>query len=152
MLAGALLTLVSSFAQTFFISLFAGEIRKTFNLSHGDWGAIYGFGTFASAIVLIWAGGLTDIMRVKHIGPIILAVLAGSCLLMAFNPCAALLPVVIFCLRLSGQGMPTHIATVAMSRWFVANRGKALSIANPGFSLGEATFPLLVVGLLVYFA
>ena len=152
LLAGALLTLVSSFGQTFFISLFAGEIRKTFNLSHGDWGAIYGFGTFASAIVLIWAGGLTDIMRVKHIGPIVLAVLAGSCLLMAFNPWTALLPVVIFCLRLSGQGMPTHIATVAMSRWFVANRGKALSIANLGFSLGEATFPLLVVGLLVYFA
>ena len=48
--------------------------------------------------------------------------------------------------------MPTHIATVAMSRWFSANRGKALSIANLGFSLGEATFPLLVVGLLVYFA
>jgi hypothetical protein len=54
LLAGALLTLVSSFGQTFFISLFAGESRKTFNLSHGDWGAIYGFGTFASAIVLIW--------------------------------------------------------------------------------------------------
>jgi MFS family permease len=97
-------------------------------------------------------GGLTDIMRVKHIWPIVLAVLAGSCLLMAFNPWAALLPVVIFCLRLSGQGIPTYIATVAMSRWFVANRGKALSIANPGFSLGAATFPLLVVGLLVYFA
>ena len=152
LLAGALLTLVSSFGQTFFISLFAGEIRKTFNLSHGDWGTIYGFGTFASAIVLVWAGGLTDIMRVRKIGPIVLAILAVSCLIMAFNPWAALLPVVIFCLRLSGQGMPTHIATVAMSRWFSANRGKALSIANLGFSLGEATFPLLVVGLLVYFA
>ena len=152
LLAGALLTLVSSFGQTFFISLFAGEIRKAFNLSHGDWVTIYGFGTFASAIVLVWAGGLTDIMRVRKIGPIVLAVLAVSCLIMAFNPWAALLPVVIFCLRLSGQGMPTHIATVAMSRWFSANRGKALSIANLGFSLGEATFPLLVVGLLVYFA
>lgn len=152
LLAGALLTLVSSFGQTFFISLFAGEIRETFNLSHGDWGTIYGFGTFASAIVLVWAGGLTDIMRVRKIGPIVLAVLAVSCLIMAFNPWAALLPVVIFCLRLSGQGMPTHIATVAMSRWFSVNRGKALSIANLGFSLGEATFPLLVVSLLVYFA
>lgn len=152
LLAGALLTLVSSFGQTYFISIFAGEIRETFNLSHGDWGTIYGFGTFASAIVLVWAGGLTDLMRVRKLGPIVLAVLAVSCLIMAYNPYAALLPIVIFCLRLSGQGMPTHIATVAMSRWFVANRGKALSIANLGFSLGEATFPLLVVGLMVYFA
>lgn len=36
--AGALLTLMSGFGQTFFISIFAGEIRSTFNLSHGDWG------------------------------------------------------------------------------------------------------------------
>jgi len=75
--AGALLTLISSFGQTYFISIFAGEIRTAFNLSHGDWGAIYGFGTFASAIVMIWSGGLTDVMRVRHLGPIVLAALAG---------------------------------------------------------------------------
>lgn len=150
--AGALLTLMSGFGQTFFISIFAGEIRSTFNLSHGDWGAIYGFGTFASAIVMVWAGGLTDIMRVRQLGPIVLAALAASCLFMAFNPWVALLPVVIFCLRLTGQGMSTHIANVAMSRWFVINRGKALSVANLGFSLGESAFPLLLVTALAYFA
>ena len=149
--AGALLTLMSSFGQTYFISIFAGEIRTTFNLSHGDWGAIYGFGTFASAIAMVWAGGLTDIMRVRRLGPIVLAALAASCLCMAFNPWVALLPVVIFCLRFSGQGMSTHIAAVGMSRWFAANRGKALSVANLGFSIGEATYPLLVVALMMLF-
>ena len=149
--AGALLTLMSSFGQTYFISIFAGEIRTTFNLSHGDWGAIYGFGTFASAIAMVWAGGLTDIMRVRRLGPIVLAALAASCLFMAFNPWVALLPVVIFCLRFSGQGMSTHIAAVGMSRWFAANRGKALSVANLGFSIGEATYPLLVVALMMLF-
>tara|TARA_B100000767_G_scaffold146897_2_gene138420 strand:+ start:1307 stop:2518 length:1212 start_codon:yes stop_codon:yes gene_type:complete len=150
--AGMLLTFMSSFGQTYFISIFSGEIRNTFSLSHGDWGAIYGFGTFASAIVMIWAGGLTDIMRVKKLGPIVLFALAVSCLLMAFNPLVILLPLVIFCLRLTGQGMSTHIATVAMSRWFVSNRGKALSIANLGFSIGEALIPLLLVTALIYFA
>jgi MFS family permease len=150
--AGALLTLMSSFGQTYFISIFAGEIRTTFNLSHGDWGAIYGFGTFASAIAMVWAGSLTDIMRVRRLGPIVLAALAASCLFMAFNPWVALLPVVIFCLRFTGQGMSTHIATVGMSRWFAANRGKALSVANLGFSIGEATYPLLVVALMMFFA
>lgn len=149
--AGALLTLMSSFGQTYFISIFAGEIRTTFDLSHGDWGAIYGFGTFASAIAMVWAGGLTDIMRVRRLGPIVLAALAASCLCMAFNPWVALLPVVIFCLRFSGQGMSTHIAAVGMSRWFAANRGKALSVANLGFSIGEATYPLLVVALMMLF-
>ena len=150
--AGALLTLMSSFGQTYFISIFAGEIRTAFNLSHGNWGAIYGFGTFASAIAMAWAGGLTDIMRVRRLGPIMLAALAASCLFMAFNPWVALLPVVIFCLRFTGQGMSTHIAAVGMSRWFAANRGKALSIANLGFSVGEATYPLLVVALMLFFA
>ena len=150
--AGALLTLMSSFGQTYFISIFAGEIRSAFNLSHGNWGAIYGFGTFASAIAMVWAGGLTDIMRVRRLGPIMLSALAASCLFMAFNPWVALLPVVIFCLRFTGQGMSTHIATVGMSRWFAANRGKALSIANLGFSVGEATYPLLVVALMLFFA
>ena len=149
--AGALLTLISSFGQTYFISIFAGEIRAAFDLSHGDWGAIYGFGTFASAIVMIWSGGLTDVMRVRHLGPIVLAALAASCLFMAFNPWVALLPVVIFCLRFTGQGMSTHIAAVAMSRWFVANRGKALSVASLGFSVGEACYPILVVSLLLFF-
>ena len=150
--AGALLTLISSFGQTYFISIFAGEIRAAFNLSHGDWGAIYGFGTFASAIVMIWSGGLTDVMRVRHLGPIVLATLAASCLFMAFNPWVALLPVVIFCLRFTGQGMSTHIAAVAMSRWFVANRGKALSVASLGFSVGEACYPILIVSLLLFFS
>ena len=150
--AGALLTLISSFGQTYFISIFAGEIRETFNLSHGDWGAIYGFGTFASAIVMVWSGGLTDVMRVRHLGPIVLAALAASCVFMALSPCVELLPVVIFCLRFTGQGMSTHIAAVAMSRWFVANRGKALSVASLGFSMGEACYPILVVSLLVFFS
>jgi MFS family permease len=150
--AGALLTLMSSFGQTYFISIFAGEIRTTFNLTHGDWGAIYGFGTFASAIAMVWAGGLTDIMRVRHLGPLVLAALAASCLFMAFNPVVGLLPVVIFCLRFAGQGMSTHIAAVGMSRWFAENRGKALSVANLGFSIGEATYPLLVVALMMLFA
>ena len=150
--AGTLLTFMSSFGQTYFISIFSGEIRNTFNLSHGDWGLIYGFGTFASAIVMIWAGGLTDIMRVRKLGPMVLCALSTSCLFMAFNPIVALLPVVIFCLRLTGQGMSTHIAAVAMSRWFVNNRGKALSISNLGFSFGEALIPLFLVSALIYFS
>ena len=150
--AGMLLTFLSSFGQTYFISIFSGEIRNTFELSHGNWGLIYGFGTFASAIIMIWSGGLTDIRRVRKLGPIVLYALSASCLFMALNPLVALLPVVIFCLRLTGQGMSTHIATVAMSRWFLSNRGKALSISNLGFSFGEALIPLFLVSALIYFS
>ncbi len=93
---GALLTLLSSFGQTFFISIFAGEIRATFGLSHGQWGGLYMLGTSASAVVMIWAGSLTDHFRVRTLGPVILLGLACACVAMAVNPYAALLPVVIF--------------------------------------------------------
>ena len=60
LLAGILLSFTSSFGQTFFISIFAGEIMATFSLSDGDWGLIYSAGTTASAIVMVWSGVLTD--------------------------------------------------------------------------------------------
>ena len=147
--AGMLLTFLSSFGQTFFISLFAGEIRGEFGLSHGEWGGIYTLGTGVSAVVMIWAGGLTDRFRVRVLGAVVLFMLMGACLFMAANPSVWLLPVVIFALRFTGQGMTSHIAVVAMSRWFIATRGKALSIATLGFAVGEALLPIVFVGLLV---
>lgn len=146
--AGVLLTFLSSFGQTFFISIFAGEIRSAFDLSHGAWGTLYSLGTAASAIAMIWAGVLTDVFRVRVIGPLILIGLAIACLSMAFVTTVWLLPLVIFALRFTGQGMTSHIAVVAMARWFVATRGKALSIATLGFAAGEAFLPLIFVALM----
>lgn len=147
--AGALLTFMSSFGQTFFISVFGAEIRSSFGLSHGAWGGIYTLGTAASAIVMVWAGSLTDIYRVRLLGPAVLVALAAACLAMALNPFVALLPVVIFALRLFGQGMSSQLALVAMARWFAASRGKALSIATLGFAVGEAILPVTFVALMV---
>jgi MFS family permease len=145
---GALLTFLSSFGQTFFISIFAGEIRATFSLTHGEWGGLYMIGTSASAVVMVWAGSLTDHFRVRSLGPVVLLGLACACVAMALNPYAAMLPVVIFALRFFGQGMSSHIAVVAMARWFIARRGRALAIATLGFSVGEAVLPLTFVSLM----
>jgi len=149
--AGAALTFLSSFGQTFFISLFAGEIRDVFSLSHGAWGALYMAGTTASALVMVWAGGLTDHFRVRVLAPLILCGLALACLAMAFNTSVWGLVGVIFALRFFGQGMTSHLAIVAMSRWFVATRGRALSIATLGFAIGEALLPVIFVALLTAF-
>ncbi|MFU8778201.1 MAG: MFS transporter [Roseovarius sp.] len=149
--AGVLLTFLSSFGQTYFISIFAGEIRDAFGLSHGQWGGIYMLGTTASALVMVWVGGLTDLFRVRRLAPLVLLLMVGACLFMAVNPVWWLLPLVIFALRLTGQGMLSHLAVVAMARWFVAARGKALSIATLGFALGEAFLPLIFVSLLTVY-
>lgn len=149
--AGALLMSMSSFGQTFFISIFAGEIRAAFNLTHGEWGTLYAIGTMASAFVMIWAGVLTDRFRARTLGTLFLICLAGSCLLMAINTYAAVLPIVVFCLRFTGQGMTSHIATVAMARWFVKTRGRALATASLGYSFSEMTFPVAFVFLMTFF-
>lgn len=145
--AGFLLTFLSSFGQTFFIAIFGGEIREVYGLSNGDWGLIYMVGTGASAIVMVFAGGLADRFRARTLGIVVVLMLASACLFMAFNAAAALLPFVIFALRFTGQGMTSHVATVAMSRWFIATRGRALAVAAFGFMLGEATLPLIMVWL-----
>lgn len=146
--AGALLTFFSSFGQTFFISIYSEQIRLEFTLSHSAWGSIYAIATTASAVVMIWAGTLTDVFRVRVLGPLVLALLAVACLSMAVAPVAWMLFGVIFLLRFAGQGMMSHVAAVAMARWFVKTRGKALSTAAIGFAVGEAVLPLSFVALL----
>ncbi|WP_306005805.1 MFS transporter [Aquicoccus porphyridii] len=149
--AGMLLTFMSGPGQTFFISIFAGHIREEFGLTHGQWGTIYTLGTGASAILMVWAGGLTDRFRVRALGAVVLVLTASACLFMASVRAAWLLPFVIFALRFTGQGMTSHLAVVAMSRWFIATRGRALSIATLGFTLGEAVLPVTFVALMTLF-
>ena len=149
--AGFLLTMLSGFGQTYFISIFAGDIRAEFDLSHGEWGGIYTLGTGASAAVMIWAGALTDKFRIRTLGLAILPMVMMACFFMAGVKAVWLLPFVIFSLRFTGQGMLSHLAVVAMARWFVAARGRALALAGLGFSVGEAFLPLLFVSLLAVF-
>lgn len=149
--AGYLLTLLSGFGQTYFISLFAGEIRAEFGLSHGEWGGIYTLGTGASAALMVWAGGLTDRFRVRAMAMVIMPLLMVACFMMAGIMAVWMLPVVIFALRFTGQGMMSHLSLVAMSRWFIAARGRALAISGLGYSVGEAFLPMLFVALLAIF-
>jgi MFS family permease len=146
--AGFLLTLGSSFGQTFFISVFAGEIRAEFALTHGAWGALYSAATMASAAVMLFAGGLTDRFRVRHIGPATACALALACLAMAVAGGVWALALALFLLRLMGQGMMGHAAATAMARWFAASRGRALSVAGLGVAAGEALLPLGFAALL----
>ncbi|MBE0413875.1 MFS transporter [Yoonia sp.] len=152
LLVGALLTMLSSFGQTFFIAVFGGEIRAEFGLSNGEWGLIYMFSTAASAVAMVFMGGLVDKFRVRTLGILVVGLLASSCFAMAINPYAAMLPFVIFALRFFGQGMVSHVALVAMARWFIATRGRALAIASLGIMLAEAAMPITLVWLKGFFA
>jgi len=146
--AGVLLTFTSSYGQTFFISIFAGQIMGEYGLSHGQWGLLYTLATTASAIAMIWAGALTDRFRIRTLNIVVALSLAAACLAMAAGQGVWMLALVIFVLRFTGQGMMSHLAIVAMARWFVATRGRALSVASMGFAMGQAVLPVTFVALM----
>ena len=135
LLACILMYFSSCFGQTFFISLYATEIRTTFNLTHGQWGSIYSMGTLLSATAMLILGGVVDKFEIKTITIIIYMLLALLCLGMAINVSIWLLPIIIFGLRFCGQGMLFHLPAVAIGRWFGKNKGKATSISVIGFCL-----------------
>ena len=55
----------------------------------------------------------------------------------------------VFLLRLFGQGMMTHIALTTTGRWFVAERGRAVSLVVLGHQGGEATIPLAFAAITI---
>lgn len=142
---GTALTFFSSFGQTFFVSLSAGGIRAEYGLSHGAWGSLYMLATLASAASLPLVGQSVDRYSVSRVTAATVIMLAAACFAMAWSTHVAVLLVVIYLLRLFGQGMMTHIAMTAMGRWYASNRGRAVSIAAIGVNIGEALLPISFV-------
>ena len=148
---GFLLTFFSSFGQTFFIALSAGNIRSEYALSHGEFGTLYMFATLGSALTLPFLGRIVDVISPARVAALVCFCLATACLLMSYATVLPLLFLAIYMLRLFGQGMMTHTAMTAMGKWFAAQRGKAVSFTAIGVNFGEATFPLAFVMLSLAF-
>ncbi|MAZ84242.1 MAG: MFS transporter [Rhizobiales bacterium] len=138
---GFLLTFFSSFGQTFFISLSAGDIRAENGLSHGQFGGLYMIATLASALTLPQLGKVVDRVPIAVVAAFTIPALMIAAISMSFASNVIWLGVTIYALRLFGQGMMTHISMTAMGRWFSAQRGRAVSLATLGHNVGEAVFP-----------
>ncbi|MAI49949.1 MAG: MFS transporter [Rhodospirillaceae bacterium] len=148
---GFLISFGSSAGQTYFISLFAGEIRADLGLTHGGFGTLYTLATLASAAALVWLGKLTDRLDLPFLSVFSLLGLSGCAMLMAGANSVIVLIFALFGLRLFGQGLLSHIAITAMGRWFSVERGRALSVATLGFPVGEALLPVLAAFFLTLY-
>ena len=137
LLFGFLLAFFILTGQTFFISLFSGIIREELSLSHGDFGTIYAIGTFASAATLIPLGRLVDTIKLRKIALAIIFGLALAALHFSLMASVFSLAIGIYFLRLSGQGMMSHLYATAMTRRYEAERGRALSVAIFGHPVSE---------------
>jgi len=146
---GFMLTYFSSFGQTYFISASVAEWQAEFGLSHGEFGRIYMFATLASALCLPFIGRLVDVVQAHRMIALVIPALAGAVFLAGYASSLPILIVAIFLLRLFGQGMMTHIALTSTGRWFVAERGRAVSLVVLGHQCGEATIPLAFAALTI---
>ena len=146
---GFTLTYFSSFGQTYFISASVSEWQAAFGLSHGEFGRLYMFATLASALCLPIVGRLVDLVPPHRMTALVAIVLAGAALLAGYASSLPVLVIAVFVLRLFGQGMMTHIALTTTGRWFVAERGRAVSLVVLGHQGGEATIPLAFAALAI---
>ncbi|MFK8030082.1 MAG: MFS transporter [Gammaproteobacteria bacterium] len=150
-LFGVLMTFASAPGQTFFISLFGGELRTALNISHGEFGAYYSMGTLLSAALVVWSGALIDRVDLRHFSIAILVGLSVGCVAISFSQGAVAAVLSIFLLRHFGQGLMFLTASTSVVRYIDADKGKANAVASMGYSISEALMPKVVVLMLVAF-
>ncbi len=145
---GVLLTLFSSFGQTFLISIFVPRLLDAFSLSSGQFGTLYMAATLCSALSLPVFGRLLDRTDPGRYSLSVGIALMLSCWLVAIAPNVPVLFAGLLGLRLAGQGLLGLTAATTMARSFDAFRGRALSISSMGYPLGEGLLPILLVLLI----
>jgi len=147
---GFVFTFFSCIGQSFFIGLFNSSIRDELSITHGEFGIIYGVATLCSSLTLIWLGKKIDDLKLVNYSFLVVIFLSLAALFFSFVIGLIFLAIGIFFLRLSGQGLMAHTASVATSRFFERSRGKALSYAWVGMSLGEFLLPIIIVYFLTF--
>lgn len=145
---GVLLTLFSSFGQTFLISIFVPRLLETFALDTAQFGALYAGATLLSAASLPFFGRLLDRVTLRAFSLTVGLGLVASCFALSLAPNVPVLFLAILGLRLTGQGLLSLTASTTMARVFSEGRGKALSVSGLGYPLGEGLLPMAIVLLI----
>lgn len=142
---GALHSFYSAPGQTFVIGLFVAAIGETLGMGPAEIGALYLAATLTSGVTLIFVGPWIDHIRLVHFSAAVVLGVSFACFFTAFVSSPLMLFLAFFFLRLSGQGLMTHVESTATGRTFDRERGRALGITALGIPLGEIVFPALAI-------
>ncbi len=160
---GIMGVLLSVPGQTTGVSAFIEPLLQALNIERVDLADAYLIGTFSSSLLLTPAGKLYDRIGARWMGFLacftlgIVLVLLSQCAAF-FEPLATVLPrryavlllfgMLIFMLRLSGQGILTMASRNMIMKWFDRRRGLASGIVGAatayGFSLAPTAFNHLI--------
>lgn len=150
LLFGFLMTFFSAPGQTYFISLFSGEIRLATNLSDGEFAAAYSLATLCSAVAMIWSGSFIDKIDLKKLSIALVCGLAVGCGILSISTGIVSLVLGLFLLRQFGQGLMYLTGSTTMVRYLEHNRGKSTALAGMGYAISEAMMPSILVALLLW--
>ena len=150
LLFGLLLTLYSSFGQTFILSLYIPGILESFEISRSFYSQLYAVATLLSATTMIFLGKMIDHIPLRRFTLFVIGGIVTASLVAAFSFHVAMLFLAVYLLRFFGQGLLSHTSMTTMARYFKKARGKALSIAYLGFPFGEGLMPLVMVSIILW--
>ena len=145
---GFLLAFLSGSGQTYFISLFGGELRQAFDLSNAEFGGLYSAATLGSGLLVIWLGRGVDQLPLSVFTTGVMAGAALGAVALAVAPGALWLVPAFLLLRLCGQGLMMHVAQTTIGRRVTTARGTAIGAVTLGMPAGEAVLPALAVALM----
>ena len=128
---GFVMVFFASFGQTFYIALFNDDIRNLYKITDGEFGLVYAIATLVSSFLFINFAKLIDKIDLRLYSIGIILGLAFACIgfYFIFDNIFHLF-LILFLLRFFGQGAMTHAGSTSMARYFLIDRGKAISVAT----------------------
>lgn len=160
--------LVSAPGQTMGVSTFTDYLLENININRNQLSIAYMIGTIGSSLILTYAGKLYDKYGARWVGMAVSLVLAFVLVLLSQSDriigvfvsknnsgfyvgfSMAVLMILFFGLRFSGQGVLTMVSRNMLMKWFVARRGLVNGISSVfvalGFSVAPLTFDMLIQG------
>ncbi len=157
--------LLSAPGQTTGVSAFIEPLIEQLGISRLDISIAYGIGTFASSFLITPAGKLFDRVGARWMGSCSCLALGTVLLLLSQTdhiaaglakvlpaPIAlsAVLAVLFFLLRFSGQGVLTMASRNMIMKWFDHHRGLVSGISGAAISFGFSAVPALFNGVITH--
>lgn len=140
---------LSSFGQSYIISLFAPQFRAAFGMTDGEFAAWFASVTLLSAVTFPWLGSRLTRDNERGFTLISAVILATAAFTIALSPNIVIFLFGLYLARLGGQGLLVHASLTIPAARLPEASGKAVGVVLIGLSLSQATLPTIAVGSIV---
>ncbi len=138
----------SSIGQTFLVGIYVDSISEQYGISTLTFSSIYALATLIGSFLLPYGGKMIDTYKIRTLSWVNGISLAFFGFMLTQGTHEVWLLVSFVGMRFSGQGFMILLGSTAISRYFVKQRGKAISLSGLGLTTGEGLLPILVLQLI----